>query len=125
MLISIPFYLADRHRDPADPAREDQPSASIPAPPASSSWSKSIVGIQTLKAAAVEPILRNQWEERLAAYVKTSFQAVSSRASGQNAIQYVSKATTALVLFFGAKAVIERRSDGRRARRLQHDHERR
>ena len=37
---------------------------------------ESIVGIQTLKAAAVEPILRNEWEERLAAYVKTSFQAV-------------------------------------------------
>ncbi len=68
---------------------------------------ESIVGIQTLKAAAVEPILRNEWEERLAAYVKTSFQAVMLSAAGQNAIQYVSKATTAAVLFFGAKAVID------------------
>ena len=67
---------------------------------------ESIVGIQTLKAAAVEPILRNEWEDRLAAYVKTSFQAVMLSSVGQNAIQYVSKATTALVLFFGAQAVI-------------------
>ena len=68
---------------------------------------ESIFGIQTLKAAAVEPILRNQWEERLAAYVKTSFQASMLSSLGQNAIQYVSKATTALILFFGAEAVIE------------------
>jgi len=67
---------------------------------------ESIVGIHTLKAAAVEPILRMQWEERLAAYVKTSFQAVVLSSIGQNLIQYVSKATTVLVLFFGAQAVI-------------------
>jgi len=67
---------------------------------------ESVFGIQTLKAAAVEPILRNEWEDRLAAYVKTSFQAVMLSNLGQNAIQYVSKATVALVLFFGAKAVI-------------------
>jgi ATP-binding cassette, subfamily B, bacterial HlyB/CyaB len=68
---------------------------------------ESVFGIQTLKAAAVEPVLRNEWEERLAAYVKTSFQAVMLSNLGQNAIQYVNKATTAVVLFFGAKAVIE------------------
>jgi subfamily B ATP-binding cassette protein HlyB/CyaB len=68
---------------------------------------ESIVGIQTLKAAAVEPILRNEWEDRLAAYVKTSFQAVVLSTIGQNSIQYVSKAATAAVLFVGAKAVID------------------
>ena len=68
---------------------------------------ESVVGVQTLKAAAVEPMLRNQWEERLASYVKTSFNAVMLATLGQNAIQYVSKATTALVLYFGALAVIE------------------
>ena len=66
-----------------------------------------VVGVQTLKAAAVEPILRNQWEEKLAAYVKTSFDAVMLSSVGQNAIQYVSKATLAVVLYFGALAVIE------------------
>lgn len=67
---------------------------------------ESVVGVQTLKASAVEPILKNQWEEKLAAYVKTSFDAVMLATLGQNAIQYVSKATTALVLYFGALAVI-------------------
>jgi ATP-binding cassette, subfamily B, bacterial HlyB/CyaB len=68
---------------------------------------ESVVGVQTLKAAAVEPILKNQWEEKLAAYVRTSFRAVMLTVAGQNAIQYVSKATMAVVLYFGAHAVIE------------------
>lgn len=68
---------------------------------------EAVFGIQTLKAAAVEPILRNEWEDRLAAYVRSSFQAVMLSNVGQNAIQYVNKLTTAAVLFFGAKAVIE------------------
>jgi subfamily B ATP-binding cassette protein HlyB/CyaB len=68
---------------------------------------ESIIGIQTLKAAAVEPILQTQWEEKLAAYVKTSFQALVLSSVGQNLIQVVSKASTVLVLFFGAQAVIK------------------
>jgi len=68
---------------------------------------ESVFGMQTLKAAAVEPILRNEWDDRLAAYVKTSFQAVILSNLGQNAFQYVNKVTTAAVLFFGAKAVID------------------
>jgi subfamily B ATP-binding cassette protein HlyB/CyaB len=68
---------------------------------------ESIVGAQTLKAASVEPIMQAQWEERLAAYVRTSFDSGVLGAVGQNAIQYVSKVTTALILFIGAKSVIE------------------
>jgi subfamily B ATP-binding cassette protein HlyB/CyaB len=67
---------------------------------------ESIVGAQTLKAASVEPVMQAQWEERLAAYVRTSFDASVLGATGQNAIQYVSKVTTALILFVGAEAVI-------------------
>jgi ATP-binding cassette, subfamily B, bacterial HlyB/CyaB len=43
---------------------------------------ESIFGIETPKAAAVEPTLRNEWEKRLATYVKTSFQAVVLSATG-------------------------------------------
>lgn len=68
---------------------------------------ESIFGIQTLKSAAIEPILRTQWEEKLASYVKTSFDAVILSSIGQNVFQYISRITTALVLFFGAQAVIE------------------
>ncbi len=68
---------------------------------------EAVVGIQTLKAAAVEPMMRNEWEERLAAYVKTSFEATQLALGGQNAIQWVSKLVTAGILYFGATAVIE------------------
>ena len=66
-----------------------------------------IVGAQTLKAASVEPMMQAQWEERLASYVSKSFDAGVTGALGQNMIQYVSKVTTALILFVGAQAVIE------------------
>jgi subfamily B ATP-binding cassette protein HlyB/CyaB len=68
---------------------------------------ESIVGAQTLKAASVEPMMQAQWEERLASYVSKSFDAGVTGALGQNMIQYVSKVTTALILFIGAQSVIE------------------
>ena len=68
---------------------------------------ETVVGVATVKAAAVEPIMRAQWEEKLAAYVKTSFAATMLGTGGQLAIQYVSKLTTAALLLFGAKAVID------------------
>jgi subfamily B ATP-binding cassette protein HlyB/CyaB len=68
---------------------------------------ETVVGFQTLKAAAVEPSLRLQWENRLAAYVRASFEAVKLATMGQSGFQLISKITTALVLYFGAKAVIE------------------
>jgi subfamily B ATP-binding cassette protein HlyB/CyaB len=67
---------------------------------------ESIVGAQTLKASGVEPMVQAQWEERLAAYVRTSFDATMLGSLGQNSIQYVSKATSALILFIGAQSVI-------------------
>ncbi len=67
---------------------------------------ETVVGVQTLKASAVEPVVAAQWEERLAAYVHSSFAATMLAAKGQNAIQYVSKVTSAALLLFGAQAVI-------------------
>ena len=68
---------------------------------------ESIVGMQTIKASAVEPIAAAQWEERPAAYVRAAFKTTMLAAKGQNAIQYISKLTTALLLLFGAKAVLD------------------
>ncbi len=68
---------------------------------------ETVVGIHTVKAGAVEPVMQAQWAERLAAYVKTSFDVTMLGAGGQNAIQYVSKISTALILLFGAKTVID------------------
>jgi subfamily B ATP-binding cassette protein HlyB/CyaB len=68
---------------------------------------ETVVGVGTVKAAAVEPIMRAQWEEKLAAYVKTSFAATMLGTGAQLGVQYVSKLTTAAILLFGAKAVID------------------
>jgi subfamily B ATP-binding cassette protein HlyB/CyaB len=67
---------------------------------------ESVVGVQTLKAAAVEPVVASQWEERLAGYVGSSFSTTMLAAKGQNAIQYVNKLVSAALLLFGAQAVI-------------------
>jgi subfamily B ATP-binding cassette protein HlyB/CyaB len=68
---------------------------------------ETIVGIQTVKAGAVEPVMQAQWSERLAAYINTSFSATKLGSGGQNAIQFTSKLVNALLLLFGAKAVID------------------
>ena len=68
---------------------------------------ETVVGAGTIKAAAVEPMVRAQWEEKLAAYVRTSFAATMLGTGGQIGIQFVSKLTTAAILLFGAKAVID------------------
>jgi subfamily B ATP-binding cassette protein HlyB/CyaB len=68
---------------------------------------ESIIGMQTHKAAGVEPTMQAQWEERLAAYVRTAFDATMLGTLGQNLFQNVSKLATALILLFGAQAVIE------------------
>ncbi|KQV16110.1 peptidase C39 [Rhizobium sp. Root1203] len=68
---------------------------------------ETVVGVQTLKASAVEPVVASQWEERLAAYVQSSFATTMLAAKGQNAIQYINKITSAALLLFGAQAVID------------------
>jgi ATP-binding cassette, subfamily B, bacterial HlyB/CyaB len=67
---------------------------------------ESVVGIQTIKAGAIEPLMQRQWEERYAAYVKTGFEASLLGAGGQGAMEFVTKLTTALILYFGAQEVI-------------------
>jgi subfamily B ATP-binding cassette protein HlyB/CyaB len=67
---------------------------------------ESITGIETLKAMAVEPQMQRRWEEQLAGYVKSSFQVQSIGNWASQGVQLISKLVTALVLFFGAKAVI-------------------
>lgn len=68
---------------------------------------ETVVAVQTIKAAAVEPSVQAQWEERLAAYIRAAFMTTLAGAAGQNAIQYVSKLTTVLILYFGAVAVVD------------------
>ena len=58
---------------------------------------ESIVGMQTIKASAVDPVAAAQWEERLPGYVRAAFKTTMLAAKGQNAIQYVSKLSNALL----------------------------
>lgn len=67
---------------------------------------ESVIGAQTIKASAVEPAMRAQWEEKLAAYVSTGFSATILAGAGQNTIQLVNKTGSALLLFLGATAVM-------------------
>jgi ATP-binding cassette, subfamily B, bacterial HlyB/CyaB len=106
VLLSIPCYLIVAFA--LRPALRDKINERFNTGAASQQFLvETVFGIQTLKAAAVEPMLRNEWDDRLSAYVKTSFQAVVLSSIGQNAIQLISKLTTVAVLFFGAKAVID------------------
>src|SRR5262249_37311488 len=67
---------------------------------------ESVTGIETLKAMAVEPHMQRRWEEQLAAYVQSSFRVLSLGNWASQGVQFISKAVTALTLYFGAHLVI-------------------
>ncbi|MEM9421259.1 MAG: type I secretion system permease/ATPase [Pseudomonadota bacterium] len=67
---------------------------------------ESVTAVQTLKASAVEPQMQRRWENLLAGYVRSSFNANVLGIWGGQAIQGVNKISMALILFFGAKLVI-------------------
>ena len=68
---------------------------------------ESITGIQTIKALAVQPSLQRKWEEQLAAYVKTSFQATTVITVPSQVASFVHKVTTIAILWLGAHLVME------------------
>lgn len=67
---------------------------------------ESISGAETLKSMAVEPQMKRQWDDNLAAYVRSSFRAIALNAAGSQGVQFINRLVTALILFFGAKAVM-------------------
>ncbi|WP_319951551.1 type I secretion system permease/ATPase [Sphingomonas caeni] len=67
---------------------------------------ESVTGIGTLKAMAVEPQMRDKWEKLFAGYTGVGFQVTRLANWGSHLIQLVSKLTTVLILYFGAKSVI-------------------
>lgn len=68
---------------------------------------ESITGIETLKALAVEPQMQRRWEEQLAGYVRASFRVSNLGNWASQSVIFISKLVTAIILFFGAKAVID------------------
>ncbi len=68
---------------------------------------ESITGIETLKAMAVEPQMQRRWEEQLAGYVHSSFATSNLGNIASQGVQFISKASVAATLYFGARLVIE------------------
>ncbi len=67
---------------------------------------ESVTGIQTVKAAAVEPHWQARWERQLAGYSAATQRVINLDNIGGQAIQLISKLSFVAILFFGAKAVI-------------------
>ncbi len=68
---------------------------------------ESVNGIETIKSSAIEPQMRRRWEEQLAAYVQTSFRAGRLGINAGQVASLVNKLTVALVLWFGAREVMD------------------
>lgn len=67
---------------------------------------ESIVGVETIKAMAVEPQMQRRWEDQLAGYVAASFKAVSLANVASHIIQLINKGVTVATLWYGAQLVI-------------------
>jgi len=67
---------------------------------------ESMTAAETVKAMAVEPQMRQRWEEQLAGYVRSSFRAQTLGNISSQVVQFINKTTIVLTLYFGAKAVI-------------------
>jgi subfamily B ATP-binding cassette protein HlyB/CyaB len=67
---------------------------------------ESVSGVQTLKAAAVEPQSQRRWEEQLAGYVRSSFKAANLGNIANQGASFINKLTVLLILWIGARLVI-------------------
>ena len=68
---------------------------------------ESVTGIQTVKAAAVEPQWQDNWERQLASYSASSLRVINLNTSGTQAVELISKLSFAAILYFGARLVID------------------
>ena len=68
---------------------------------------ESVTGIETLKAMAVETQMQRRWEEQLAGYVGASFRVLTLGNTASQTVQLISKVVTAVILYLGARLVID------------------
>ncbi len=68
---------------------------------------ESINGVETLKTMSIEPQMQNRWDEQLAAYVHASFKATNLGNIASQVAGLVNKVVVVLVLWVGARAVIQ------------------
>lgn len=67
---------------------------------------ESVSGMQTIKAAAVEPQWQDRWERQLAGYSAANQNVINLGNNGSQAVQLISKLMLVAILYFGAKQVI-------------------
>ncbi|MGE4554321.1 MAG: type I secretion system permease/ATPase [Desulfovibrionaceae bacterium] len=68
---------------------------------------ETVNGMQTLKSMAVEPQFQRKWEELLAGYVKSAFRTDNLGNIAVQATSFVNKLTTLLILWIGARSVMD------------------
>ena len=68
---------------------------------------EAVTGIETVKSMAVEPQMQRRWEEQRAGYVRAAFRAVNLSSQAGQAIQVINKVSVAVLLWFGARLVID------------------
>ncbi|GHV31220.1 peptidase C39 [Synergistales bacterium] len=66
-----------------------------------------VSGIQTVKSLAIEPQLNHRWEGLLANYVRASFNAGFLGACAGSVAQLIQKSSSLLILWFGARMVMD------------------
>jgi ATP-binding cassette, subfamily B, bacterial HlyB/CyaB len=70
---------------------------------------EAVAGVETVKSMALEPTLQRRWEEQLAGYVGAAFRVVGLGAFATQTATAINKLVTVLILFLGAKLVIDNR----------------
>jgi subfamily B ATP-binding cassette protein HlyB/CyaB len=68
---------------------------------------ETVTGIQTVKAAALEPGFARRWDQQLAAYVQASFRTQWLASLAHEAVHLIGKLANATTLWFGAHLVMD------------------
>lgn len=68
---------------------------------------ETVTGIQTVKAAALEPQMARRWDQQLAAYVSASFRTGVLSSGANEGVALIGKLVNAATLWYGAHLVME------------------
>ena len=68
---------------------------------------ETVMGIQTVKAAALEPAFGRRWDNQLAAYVSASFKAQNLASVAHEGVNLIGKLVGVATLWYGARLVMD------------------
>lgn len=70
---------------------------------------ETVTGIHSVKAHAAEPVARDRWEGLFARFIRTGFKASTTSNISSNIGDFLTNFSSLLILWFGAKLVIEQK----------------